>query len=427
MAIRTQVFHIGDKVQISSRSQYYKQNLCYGEIVGTEMIQDWKVVFQDGNSNSYNDIDLVPAGYEPLPTSSSTGSHLAGYTNSPLSTMYPSIFGNFPYSPSTFSTSKRVTKKRVVKKSKAEPQVTKISLDSVIISDDKKEQIRSAMSQVKNNEQIFTTWGFSEVFEKGTAISMLFWGIPGTGKTLTAQAVADELGAKLKVYGTAEIESSEPGGAERAIKAIFQEASVQHKKGNHQVLLFDECDSLLMDRNEVGPIISAQINTLLQEIEHYEGVIIFTTNRLGKLDAALERRISAKVEFVFPDAEQRALIWQRMIPKKAPIHKDVDFKKLAEYTLAGGNIKNAVLAAARMAAYINAKEITLAHFCSAIEKEVESVQAFIQAFESNPHSRQVDGVIRNSNSLSIDQKMVKQPVKTDDLSAMKGMFGSNAK
>src|SRR5258708_10329919 len=207
---------------------------------------------------------------------------------------------------------------------------TKITLESVILAEDKKKQIIAAVSQVENTAKIFDEWGFADVFEKGTAVSLLFWGIPGTGKTLMAQALADHLELELKIYGPAEIESSEPGGAERTIKTIFADA-----KKNKKVVLFDECDSLLVDRNEVGPIFTQLVNTLLSEIEFYDGVIIFTTNRLGKLDPALERRITAKVEFPFPTKEQRKLIWQRMIPTKAPLNKNVDFHNLSDYPLAG--------------------------------------------------------------------------------------------
>lgn len=277
----------------------------------------------------------------------------------------------------------------------ATPKVP-VSLTSVVMSDAKREEIQAAISQAKNTELIFVTWGFSDVFEKGTAISLLFWGIPGTGKTLTAQAIADEMKSELKIYGTAEIGSSEHGGSERIIQKIFAEATRKNRgtTGKKRIILFDECDSLLTDRNEVGPILGAQVNQLLTEIEHYDGVIIFTTNRMGKLDPALERRISAKIEFEFPDRTQRLAIWKRMIPTKAPLSKNVNLKKLATYPLAGGNIKNAVLNAARRAAYEGATEITQKHFVDAIEREAASVAAFIGEYEEQTHQQMVGSRVR---------------------------------
>lgn len=282
-----------------------------------------------------------------------------------------------------------------------------VTLDSVVMSDEKRLEIRAAISQIEHQDLIFDKWGFNEVFEKGTAITLLFYGVPGTGKTLSAQAIAGETKSKLKIVSTADIESAEPGGAERAMQAVFAEAKRLFKgKEKSQVLLFDECDSLLMDRNEVGPILGAQINCLLSEIERHEGIVIFTTNRLGKLDPALERRISAKIEFMFPDESERAKIWKRLIPAKAPLDKDVDFALLATYPLAGGNIKNAVLNAARKAAFEKSKTITMAHFKKAIETEAESLQAFIAAYEDTSHHA-MHGIRRGEKGLSVGKDQTK--------------------
>lgn len=289
----------------------------------------------------------------------------------------------------------------------------KVKLSSVVLPEHKKDEIKQALSQIKYTHKIFETWGFADVFEKGTAISLLFWGIPGTGKTLTAQAIADEVGAELKIYSTAEIETAEPGGAERNIQQIFADANRAEKEGKKRVILFDECDSLLMDRNEVGVIIGAQINCLLTQIEHYTGIIIFTTNRMGKLDPALERRITAKIEFEFPDKEARRAIWQRMIPKKAPINKDVDFDKLADYPVAGGNIKNAVLSAARMAAFQKAKQIHMSHFVEAVEREMKALQAFVAEYEKQNHQQMV-GYQRTHGGISTGlQKTMKKTATVD--------------
>lgn len=319
----------------------------------------------------------------------------------------------------------------------------KVALKSVIISEKKRNEIEAAISQLANTNLIFKEWGFEEVFEKGTAVSLLFWGIPGTGKTLTAQAIADSLGAELKVVGTAELQSSEPGGMERTMREVFRVANSRNMSSyeQKQVILFDECDSLLMDRNDVGPILGAQVNALLSEIEHYNGVIIFTTNRLGKLDPALERRITAKIEFEFPDKEARLAIWKRMIPEKAPLAQDVDFGKLSEYPLAGGNIKNAVLNAARAAAHAplkpvvemmtdpNAlptstprKEIEMIHFVDAIEREAASLQAFIGEYEKSLHPQMMGFKPAQSNlgmSQSAQMKMEHKIVRFDPKTEMK--------
>lgn len=306
------------------------------------------------------------------------GTLTIGGTSSPLTAASPLA------APATTTTTKAKPEKPPV------PQ--KIALDSVVLSEEKREEIRAAISQVENEKLIFETWGFANVLEKGKAVTLLFYGIPGTGKTLMAQAIAESMDMELKIYGAGEIQTSEPGGAERNIKKIFDEAkALLTGKQKKRVILFDECDSLLYDRNKVGVILGAQINALLSEIERHEGVVIFTTNRIGKLDAALERRISAKIEFPAPDKAAREAIWKRMIPEKAPIHKGVSYAKLSEHPLVGGNIKNAVLNAARMAAYKKSAEITMEHFLNAVGKELNSAKAFEDTDKSKFHTRHIGG------------------------------------
>lgn len=251
-----------------------------------------------------------------------------------------------------------------------------VSFDSVILSPEKKQEITDAISQVDNHDLIFKKWGFSEIFEKGTAISLLFYGPPGTGKTLMAQAVADKYGKKLVMISTAEIETPEPGGAERNIKTAFEKA-----QKNQDVLLFDECDSLITDRSRVGMILAAQINSLLTALENYNGIVVFTTNRLGALDPAFDRRLSLKLEFPMPTPELRELIWKRMFPGKCPLAKDIQWTELSQIEIAGGHIKNVVLKAARRAAASGAKEITNEHLWEALEKEVESLKAYKDALD----------------------------------------------
>lgn len=292
----------------------------------------------------------------------------------------------------------------------AQPMAT-VTFESVVLEDDRKEQIKAAISQLQNTKKIFEEWGFGDIFEKGTAVTLLFWGIPGTGKTLMAQAIADHLQYELKIYQTADIESSEPGGAERAIRQIFRDT-----KNKKEVILFDECDSLLMDRNEIGPILGAQVNALLFEIEKFDGVIVFTTNRLGKLDPALERRITTKVEFPFPPVSARKAIWLRMIPKKAPLATDVDFDKLAEYPLTGGNIKNAVLNAARTAVYKKQDQITMDNFIYAIEKESEALQQFAAEIDKQTHQHMLGGEDfgRGVSTITKPKVTMKQQMKMEE-------------
>lgn len=261
-----------------------------------------------------------------------------------------------------------------------EPELPKVKVDfdTVVIADHKREQILEALEQINQQKLIFETWGFGETIEKGRGVSMLFYGPPGTGKTLMAQAIANKHDMKLKIIATADVESSSPGEAERNIRQHFADATREKS-----IMLFDECDSLIYTRQNVGPIMGAQVNELLSQIERFEGITIFTTNRLGTLDEAVNRRLALKLEFDMPDREQRAEIWQRMFPIKAPLDEAVDWLRLAIVEITGGYIKNCVLRAARMAAAEKIpdkeKKITMAHLVKSAKLETESMMEFENA------------------------------------------------
>lgn len=151
-----------------------------------------------------------------------------------------------------------------------------------------------------------------------------------------------------------------------------------------RVIIMDECDSILYNRDRVGAIMGAEINHLLREIERFDGVCILTSNRPIELDPALERRIALKLEFPKPSKEIREQIWKKLIPKKAPIGKDVDLAVLAEYELTGGQIKNALLTAARLACSTKAASINKEHFDVGIKRELLGKEAWNQSRKYTP-------------------------------------------
>ena len=244
-----------------------------------------------------------------------------------------------------------------------------------------RDAIQQALSQENagKREKLFKTWGFGDTLEKGKGLIFLFHGEPGTGKTMCAQAIAELLGKKYVLIGAAELQSAVPGQTERNIKETFKKA-----KSGKLVIIFDECDSVLYNRNHVGAILGAEINCLLSEIEAFEGVCILTTNRSVLLDPALERRIALKLEFQRPDQETRKVIWRALIPEKCPLHNNVCFDKLSEYDLPGGNIKNAILTAARKAVHENKDFIFMEDFTEAAEREVAGQRAFKRNSKVHP-------------------------------------------
>jgi SpoVK/Ycf46/Vps4 family AAA+-type ATPase len=247
---------------------------------------------------------------------------------------------------------------------------SKALFDTVIMEPYKKQMIVEALSLVENNDLIFKKWGFEDTIEKGTGVSLLFHGLPGTGKTLMAQAIADYLGKELITITAAEVMDKYVGETEKKIAEMFD-------KHADAVILFDECDSLLGSREQARASWEvSQVNVLLNKLENHKGVTVFTTNHSTNLDKALDRRIAVKIRFEMPSIELRKKIWQRMFPKKAPLAADIDWDLLASYEVTGGYVKNAVLRAARITAFRESEEITFAILKEALKQELTALMDY---------------------------------------------------
>jgi SpoVK/Ycf46/Vps4 family AAA+-type ATPase len=244
-------------------------------------------------------------------------------------------------------------------------------LDRVVMSVENRNAIVAVLKQHIHQDKIFNKWGMGKVIEYGKGMTMLFWGPPGTGKTWTATCLAKAIGRELLVMDNAMLQSSTPGEMERNVKQAFKDA-----KSKHKVLLFDECDSLLSSRSNVGMILGSHINTLLREIELFEGICIMTTNRIGELDEALERRLSLVLEFPAPTKDQLKVIWQKFLPDTLPLNKDVDIEEMIEWELTGGLVKNVVLNAVRFAVSDDKEEVSMSHFRRAAKLTGKSMVAF---------------------------------------------------
>jgi AAA+ superfamily predicted ATPase len=249
-----------------------------------------------------------------------------------------------------------------------------ISLDKVVLNTEKQEALERALWQVNGSQEIFKDWGFERTIFSGKVVSMLFYGPPGTGKTMTAEAIANKLGKKLGVADYSQIHNMWWGNTEKNITRVFRSAAE-----NDCVLVFDEADSLfgrrLAEQSSNDRSYNTITNLLMQELERFEGVVILTSNREFALDEAFERRISLKLQFDLPTAEERARIWTAFFTDEAPLAPDVDFGELGRrFEISGGNIKNAVLNAVREAGFLS-KKITMAMLVRAAEKEKPIINA----------------------------------------------------
>jgi SpoVK/Ycf46/Vps4 family AAA+-type ATPase len=222
----------------------------------------------------------------------------------------------------------------------------------VILPPATRRALDAALSQVTQHDLIFNRWGLGERHPTGLALAFNFAGPPGTGKTICAEAIAHTLGRPLMVVRYAELESLWMGETPKNLSAIFRAA-----REERAVLFFDEADAIASRRStSVDHGFQRESNTvvtvLLQELEQYNGVVIFATNLAANFDPAFERRIRTHVLFEMPGEAERDKIWQVQVhPSRTPLAADVDFKDLARrYPVSGGDIRNAVLKAALSAA-----------------------------------------------------------------------------
>lgn len=216
------------------------------------------------------------------------------------------------------------------------------SFAQVVLPERDKQRILAVVEHHDRYLEARAAWGIDDCVRYGRGTMMLFWGPPGTGKTMTAHAVAAHMGKRvLNVDIPAFVHSNE---AEHFLPALFREARLQDA-----VLFFDECEALFASRSRTGNML---MTLLLTELERFEGVAMLATNLPEMLDEALARRILVRVRFPAPDRSQRAEIWRRHLPAVAPLAEDVDVERLAaRFEITGGLIKNAVLSAVASAVH----------------------------------------------------------------------------
>lgn len=222
--------------------------------------------------------------------------------------------------------------------------------EDVVMPEDQKKLLQHAVSHIRFRHKVYGQWGFDRKIAYGRGLSILFAGAPGTGKTMCAQVIANELNMEMYKINISQIVSKYIGETEKNLQAVFTEA-----RRSNCVLFFDECDALFGKRSEVKDAHDRNANVevayLLQQIEEYDGVCILATNLLGNIDEAFMRRITYVIRFPFPDPAMREEIYRRTMPPEAPVSEDINWAFLAEkFELSGGHIKNIVLSSAFLAA-----------------------------------------------------------------------------
>ena len=257
--------------------------------------------------------------------------------------------------------------------------VSRAAWDDLILPAQQSRTLRQLVSQVRHRMQVYVDWGFAVKASRGLGVSALFSGESGTGKTLAAEVLANELRLDLYRIDLSSVVSKYIGETEKNLKLVFDAA-----EDGGVMLLFDEADALFGKRTEVKEgrdhFANIEVGYLLQRMETFQGLAILTTNLKSSLDRAFQRRLRFIVPFPFPDTCQREAIWRKAFPAALPT-ESLDYTRLAQLNIAGGNIRNIALSAAFLAAE-QRRPVSMAHMLEAAHLEAQKIERSLSPAET---------------------------------------------
>jgi len=219
------------------------------------------------------------------------------------------------------------------------------TLDDVVLNDKTRETLDSLLKQVdKEVVNKLKLWGIKDK-KKGIEAKIIFYGVAGTGKTLTALAMAKSLKKEVLSFDCSKILSMYVGESEKNVRAVFDKYyELREQTKSEPILLLNEADQFLSSRTSGAGSGSDKMhnqmqNIFLEQIERFDGILIATTNLLENLDKAFSRRFNYKIEFMKPNKEQRKTLWEKLLPDTLPLCDEFDMEDLATFELTGGQIE----------------------------------------------------------------------------------------
>jgi hypothetical protein len=237
----------------------------------------------------------------------------------------------------------------------------KVTWDDLVLPATETNLLRQLSAQVGQRDKVYNDWGFAAKMTRGLGISALFAGESGTGKTMAAEVIANDLRLNLYRIDLSAVVSKYIGETEKNLRRLFDAA-----ENGGAILFFDEADALFGKRSEVKDshdrYANIEINYLLQRLESYRGLAILATNIKGAVDTAFLRRLRFVVDFPCPGPADRRRLWERVFRQfeaarklPAPPLDRLDYDRLARMNMTGGDIQNTALNATFMAARAGSK------------------------------------------------------------------------
>jgi hypothetical protein len=268
--------------------------------------------------------------------------------------------------------------------------VPAVGWDDLVLPSSTVDQIRELAARARHRDQVLSDWRMRPGGGRGRGITALFAGDSGTGKTMSAEVIAGELGLDLYAINLATVVDKYVGETEKNLDRLFTEAA-----GVNGVLLFDEADAIFGKRSEVRDAHDRYANIesafLLQRMESFDGLAVLATNLRANLDEAFTRRLDAVVDFPVPDSRLRRALWERCLGGRLPRADDLDLDFCASaFQLSGGNIRSATLTAAYLAADAG-RPVRMADLIRAVQREYRKLGRLCLESEFGPYA----GLVRS--------------------------------
>ncbi|MER6315481.1 ATP-binding protein [Streptomyces sp. NPDC001581] len=266
-----------------------------------------------------------------------------------------------------------------------------VGWDDLVLPAPTHRRLRELAVRARHRDQVLGQWGMRPGGGRGRGVIALFAGSSGTGKTMSAEVVAADLGMDLYVVDLSTVVDKYVGETEKNLERIFTEASAVNA-----VLLFDEADAIFGKRSEVKDAHDKHANMesayLLQRMESFDGIAILTTNLRANLDEAFTRRLDVVADFPVPDATQRLALWERCLSGRLPRAGDVDLAFCADrFELAGGSIRACAVTAAYFAA-ASGEPLTMRQVVTAVAQEYRKLGRLVLESEFGPYLGQITEV-----------------------------------
>lgn len=246
---------------------------------------------------------------------------------------------------------------------------TELEWNQLILTPKTAEQLADIRTWLEHNDTLLDAWGMRKLVKPG--YRSLFYGPPGTGKTLTAMLLGKEFKRDVFRIDLSQVVSKYIGETEKNLEKIFQRAA-----NKDWFLFFDEADALFGKRTNVKDshdrYANQEVSYLLQRVEDFPGLVILASNFKSNMDKAFIRRFNSMIQFPMPTADERLVLWNSIVPKKAKLGKGVQLDWFAaKYELSGAAIVQVVHYAALKALSEKRVHLDKEDLLAGIQRELE--------------------------------------------------------